>query len=501
MILNRHNPDVLMCLANLSNDEVFTPPKLANQMLDTLPEELWSNPDAKFLDPFCKSGVFLREITKRLIKGLEHFEPDLQKRVNHIMEHQVYGIGITELTALMTRRSLYCTKNADGKHSVTNVFDIPEGNVAYDRIEHTFQNGKCTYCGASQEVYDRGDDLETHAYQFIHNNNPFENMQFDVIIGNPPYQLSDGGSGNGISARPIYHFFVEQAKKLNPRYMSMIIPSRWFAGGKGLNEFRENMINDRHIRVITDYPKSRDCFAGVDIAGGVCYFLWDRENEGDCEFISIIGDVKSRMTRKLNEFNIVIRDNAAVNIIHKIKAKNETCMDNTVYSRNTFGFVSSDRGLTKGFTGAVKLYSSAGIGYVNIEDVTKNKKIINDYKVSIGKLNPDRAGVNNASDGMMNVITKIRVLNPNEIVTESYLILFSNIEKSIVDNCAKYFSTKFVRYLISQTLSSMNISRDSFQFVPLQDFSETWTDEKLYKKYNLTQEEIDFIESMIRPMD
>lgn len=280
---NVYNPDVLSCLANLSSDEVFTPPEVANKMLDMLPQELFSNPDTKFLDPACKSGVFLREIVKRLLVGLENQIPDIQQRINHIMHDMVYGIAITELTSLIARRSLYCSKNASGEFSVTR-FDNVDGNIRYKMVRHTWENGKCIYCGASQASNDRPDELESHAYEFIHWLKPEEifGMKFDVVISNPPYQLNVGVEKENYAV-PIYQNFVSKAKQLNPRFITMIIPARWYAGGRGLDEFRKEMLEDTSLRVIHDFPDAADCFPGVQIKAGVCYFLWDRDTKGECE--------------------------------------------------------------------------------------------------------------------------------------------------------------------------------------------------------------------------
>ncbi len=343
MLDTNYNPDVLTCLANLSNDEVFTPPKMANEMLDLLPVEIWQDKNATFLDPVSKSGVFLREIAKRLMAGLEDEIPDQQERINHIFKNQLYGIAITELTALLSRRSVYCSKKADGEYSICEVFDYEQGNILHDRIEHKWHNGKCTYCGASKEVYDRDDSLETHAYQFIHTENPREifKMKFDVIVGNPPYQLGDGGFG--ASAAPIYHKFVTQAKRLNPRYLTMIIPSRWFAGGRvgDLSTFRDEMLNDDRVRIIHDFVRSSDCFPGVEIKGGVSYFLWDRENKGLCKVVTHNGnDITSESERPLLEKGLgtFIRTNEAIPILRKIRKLKESNFDQIVSANDPFGF-------------------------------------------------------------------------------------------------------------------------------------------------------------------
>lgn len=503
---NSYNPDVLNCLANLSNDEVFTPPTLANQMLDLLPKELFSDPKTTFLDPFCKSGVFLREIVKRLDRGLQSVIPDRRERIDHIMHKQVFGIAITELTSLLSRRSLYCSKHADGEHSVSR-FDTPEGNLLYTPLHHSWEKGKCRYCGASQEVYDRGEASEQYAYQFIHTDNPERifNMKFDVIIGNPPYQLSDGGgmqteSSSG-SAIPLYHKFVEQAQLLMPRYLTMIIPARWYSGGRGLDSFRDFMLKDNRLSVLVDYYDSRDCFPGVDIAGGVCYFLWDREKRNpSCLTINVSNGKEYRTTRILNEYNVFIRSICASQIIQKVRSLNEKTMDTIVFSSKPFGFRSFESGSLKKTKDDVVLIGSKGISFVKTSDISTNKEYVNFWKTMMSKTSAEHAGQAD-KEGKKKVISKIAVLRPNEICTESYLILSVFRDEHSADNLMQYMKTMFVRFLLSQVVLTQNIAKSSFQFVPLQDFSHPWTDEMLYKKYNLTEEEIAFIESMIRPME
>jgi len=499
MANNIYNPDVLNCIANLSNDEVFTPPELANKMLDLLPQKLFCSPKTTFLDPFTKSGVFLREIVKRLDRGLEKQMPDRQQRIDHILHKQVFGIACTELTSLLSRRSVYCSKFANGKYSISK-FNTEEGNILYRNIQHTWVNGKCKYCGASQSVYDRGSEAEQYAYMFIHTDNPnkfFNNMKFDVIVGNPPYQLSDGG--NAASAKPIYHLFVQQAMRLLPKYLCMIMPSRWFAGGKGLDDFRVEMLNNRHFSKMVAYEDARDCFPSNIIGGGICYFLWNKNHSGLCDYTHIINGEKSNQTRDISEFPIFIRYNQAINIIHKVN-KEKKHLSSIVSSRNPFSLSTSERGETLNKDNNCTLYTSQGKCFYPRNEITQGVEYIDSFKIMVGRAISGHAGESD-SEGQVKVFSTLNILAPNEICTDTYIIIGRCKIKEEAENILSYLKTKFVRFLVLQTITSINITRNNYQFVPLQDFSHPWTDEMLYKKYGLTQEEIAFIESMIRPME
>ena len=525
--LRGRNPDVLTCIANLSNDEVFTPPELAGRMLDLLAQawatdhggaNLWANKAVRFLDPFTKSGVFLREITSRLTLGLAQDIPDLQERVNHILTKQVFGIGITRLTSLLARRSVYCSKVANGAHSIAKVFDSDAGNIWFERTEHTWANGKCTFCGASQAAMDRGDALETHAYAFIHTDNIKtrmtelfgDDMQFDVIVGNPPYQLNTDGFGT--QARPIYQQFVQQAKTLDPRFLCMIIPARWFSGGMGLDEFRESMLNDARLRSIDDFLSASDVFPGVGLKGGVCYFLWNRDHPGLCEVTTHFKDwPESTANRPLLESgaDVFIRFNEGLSILKKVMAA-ETGSDQTlelpetkkfmrlVSSIGAFGLESTFRGKARISGDDLKVYRNGGVGYLARSEMQKERGVFDKWKVFIGRAAP---GTGNKDTYPHRIISTPFIGEPGSISSWTYMHIGAFDTKVEAESVLSYLSCRLTRFMILLHKPSQDTTRKVYTFVPTQDWTQRWTDEALYAKYGISESEIEFIEKVVRPMD
>lgn len=511
--LRGRNPDVLTCIANLSNDEVFTPPELANRMLDTLAEawadandgaNIWADSSTRFIDPFTKSGVFLREITSRLTVGLAEAIPNLEDRVDHILTKQVFGIAITHLTSLLARRSVYCSKHAKGKHSIAKSFAADDGNIWFERTEHTWVGGTCKYCGASKSTLDRGEGFETHAYAFIHTDDIKTrladlfggNMQFDVIIGNPPYQLASDGGTRDV---PIYQHFVEQAKKLHPRFLVMVIPSRWMAAGLGLGDFRAEMLGDQRIRKLVDYPDSSELFPGVKLMGGACYFLWDRDNRGLCETTLVRGGQKLATTeRRLDEFDILVRDSRALEILRKVRDRQEPSIFDVLSADKEFGLTSNFGDYKdEPFRSAIPLYAYQRgqrlVGWIARNKITKSSHLIDTWKVLI-----PAAGFESQILPTLVLSSIRRAPNPSAC-TQTYLFLAASSEAE-ADNMESYVKTRFFRFLIWLRKVSQHATRATYTWVPQQTWDRAWTDDDLYKKYGINEDEIDFIESVIRPV-
>ncbi len=513
--LRAHNPDVLTCIANLSNDEVFTPPEFANRMLDTLAEawaannngaDIWADKTVRFLDPCTKSGVFLREITNRLTKGLEKEMPGLEKRVDHILAKQVFGIGITHLTSLMARRSVYCSKRATGKHSIVKSFATDDGNIWFRRTEHMWGDTKCEFCGAPKAILDRGEELENYAYAFIHTNNIKTritelfggNMQFDVIIGNPPYQMKGGAGGSSDSS--IYHLFIQQAFKLEPRYAAFVTPSRWMVGGRGLDEFRVQMLNQGHIRSLTDFPNSADAFPGVQIKGGICYFLWDQSHHGHSDVTTIRGnEIIGPTARELNEFDVFVRDPRAADILHKVRTGNHLGMDALVSNREPFKLESNFEGFhANRQQGDIALYrivpGERRVDWVARAKIVKNAHLVASWKILI----PKAYGAGESVPHQ--ILGKPIVAAPPSACTGSYLVIPADSEAA-ARSIQSYYTSKFFRFLVSLRKITQDAFSHMYSWVPVQVWDRQWTDKALYKKYGLTAEEIGYVESVIRPME
>lgn len=500
---NSKEPDILEVISDLSNDEVFTPPSLAKKMLDLLPPDVWADSSLKWVDPFAKTGVFLREITKRLLIGLETEFPDEQQRLEHILGNMVFGVSITELTSLMSRRSLYCSKLANSEKSVVRFAKV-QGNLIYQRIEHEFFRGRCSECLAGEAQHGGGPETENYAYALLHQEGrrfieKEIGLKFDIVVGNPPYQM-DGGGG-GTNATPLYNLFVNQAKMLNPKHILMITPSRWMAGGRGLEEYREQMLADRRITSIVDYPVASEIFPGVEVKGGVSYFLWSSDHNSETSVTLVRGDNSSGpVKRNLNEFDVFVRDSRALPILRKVLTKGYKSFESIVSGDTPFGLASNFKEYK---TSSSKQHDELwvhvnrsgirSLGVINRAQVTKNVHLIDCWKLLLLEAGSD--GGQKLPDSVLGLPL---IGEPRSVCTQTYLVAGPLGSKLEAENAFAYSRTRFFRFLVSLRKISQHALKSTYRWVPLMDLSRSWSDEELYKHFGITHEEVTFIESQIQ---
>lgn len=548
------NFDILETITNVGNDEVFTPRKTCSMILDALPTEVWHNPDYKWLNPATKNGIFEREIALRLDNGLKDIIPDMEKRRKHILQDMIFSIGQTRFTANVARRTLYYCSQANRKcdgikaedgHYVNGYaigngswFSDEEGNIKTPNVDHTFisDNGKpmpnccndedkkkykCKYCGINgASLYNEANQRETYAYEFIHFNEKDllkhlqdrffggnKEMKFDIIIGNPPYQLSDGGAG--ASAIPIYQQFVQQAIALKPKYISMIIQSRWMTGGKRLDDFRTNMISDKHIRVLNDFPDCKMCFPNNEIKGGVCFFLWNRDEEGMCDIYQHIGNKVIKSTRFLKEgdTDVFIRDSRLVSIYKKVIAYEGDFFSKIVSPLKPYGLrgdvfkdtakyalppMEKDKFSSCLTVHGLDNHSKRVQRYIPQDYPLPKRDLLNDYKLFVAR--------NQGSGIFGETLSDPIYAGPSELCTETYVVFGPFKTEQESKNCWKYVKTKFFRAILGIRKLDQNASQSVYSYVPLVDLTKSWTDKALFDLFDLTPEEREFIETEVKEM-
>lgn len=473
-----------------------------------MPDRVWRDPSLKWLDPCTKSGVFLYQAAQRLMEGLKSEIPDYKDRLEHIYRNMLYGIAISELTGLIARRTLYQCKDATLKtHSIIK-FDNPEGNIRFPEAKCEWKGGKCIHCGASEKNAQVAEGREAHIHPFLHIDLSEifgqENMQINVIIGNPPYQMQD--SGYGKSSSPLYHRFVEKAKAIEPELLTFVIPARWYAGGKGLDGFRRGMLSDPRISLLADYPSSGDVFPGVIIAGGVCSFVRDKHHQGDC-LVLPNGEIKRAALRGLAAHEVFVRDSKDVAILEKVKRISKkngwTSMSSVVRPSNFYGVRAHE--LPSPVTdepnsrGAILLVTKGGDKYIPKDAISKNSDTIDYWKVIVSRTN---SGIGGRPDrqGLRVVISKPRVIPPGSACTETYLVVDLFMQHEPAGRMLDYVKTKTFRFLTSLCTPTQDTTRRCFEFVPLLPMDQNWTDEILCDLFELDSTEIEHIDSKIKPI-
>lgn len=487
-VVNLHLSNMVggYCFLNeqFDSQEVLEEPRLVDQGQVT--EDIFLNPEARILEMNSKSGLYPLYMAYSLyamkLPGPEDKLPLEQTQAlwQEIVEQQIFVLCKTRMAESITRRTLVGYQDW-----TVNTTYIPH---LLERMEND-----------PQRLAKKLQRTDTWGKEG-------QPMKFDAIVGNPPYQEMDGG-GKGYSAKPVYNYFVGEAKAIEPHYISMITPSRWFSGGKGLDDFRAEMLQDKHLRKIVDYADNEALFSNVSIVGGVNYFLWDSSYNGDCEVTSIRGENAVTLNRDLSEYDIFIRNNNALQLIRRMEASGDRKMDDVVYPRNVFGISSDLRGQdNKDEKHQLALFSSQksnsmAMSYISGDEVQKQHELIGKYKVIMGKVVPRGGEVGVDPSVGYRVTSTLQVLSPGSVFTDSYLLLAAFDSKAEAIHFAEYMCLKFPRFLLHETYSSMNISKQNFRFVPFLDYSKEWTDKELFKRYGCNEEEISMIESIIRPME
>ena len=444
--------------------------------------EIWKDVLQDNIFVICRTKMAV-SITKRTLAG---FRKDIRMNVKCYSKE----IEVNDLVSAGVLK-----RDAEGMTKQDNTFYFNgESNLVCDMI---------TVLRAKPEAF-RKDIVQGIDFWHVYNSIPknekedINNMKFKAIVGNPPYQIMDGGAK--ASASPIYQLFVDNSKQLSPASISMIMPSKWFAGGKGLDDFRESMRTDKHVKYIKDFVNSKELFPTASIGGGICYFLWNNAHNGKCLFTNILAGRESTMERSLDEYEVIVRYNEAINILNAAVPEGTSTISDIMLSRNPFGQSSNVRGQEISYPGSIELVTSQGSYYVDKNSITENKDYIDSWKVSISKVTCEHAGEPD-KNGQVKVLSSLRTFGPNVACTDSYLIIGKFKTAKEADNLRSYLATKFARFLLLLSVSSINLSKDKFKFVPMQDFSKPWTDEELYKKYNLNEDEIAYIEQIIKPVD